>query len=249
MISGTPVGRKTISTFQPLAASDREECDRYYLEVHSRFARRFLREMRHVLSYHIARADAGYDLNGSWHARPRGFRYVTLRFRSGTALVLSSELRRAIDEDHRVFLRELRGFVVEEEVLVERLAAQTSLAKYVFEYDRTDSEPVEAGTARLADQTSRLRALAEDAFGLRLLLVDHVASESRSEPIDEPGQRPTGELLPHSTRHAFLEAYFDHREWAEEWFVRPEVRRAVLGDGWGRVQGARVHEECGLDRR
>lgn len=247
--ASTQKNRKTISTFQPLAASDRAECDRYYQDVHTRFARHFLWEMDHVVSYHIGRADAGYDLNGDWLARPRGFRYVTIRCRPGTALVMGPELRATITEDHRVFLRELRGFAVEEEVLIDRLTAQTTTVKYLFEYDRTESEHAEAAAARLAEQTSRLAALADEAFGLRLLLVDHVVSESISESVDEPGQRSTGELLPSSLRHAFVELYFDQREWADKWFARRDVRSALTGAGWGLVQGARVHEECGLDRR
>jgi hypothetical protein len=69
------------------------------------------------------------------------------------------------------------------------------------------------------------------------------------DALDEPGQAPTGEVLPSSARQAFVEVYFDHRDWAEEWFARPEVRTALLGSGWARVHGVRLQEECGLDRR
>ena len=242
-------GGKTISQFLPLGASDPEECDRYYREVHTRYARGFLREMEHVRSYHIGRAEAAYDLNGAWHSRPQVFRYVTLRFTPGHGLAMPPGLRRTIAEDHRVFLRELRGFVIEEEVVIDRLRGQTSLAKYVFEFDRSPGEVAEVGAARLAEQVGRLAALAGEAFGLRQLLVDNVVAEMFSEAIDEPGQRPTSERLPQTLRQGFVELYFDQREWAEDWFARSDVRAALQGEGWGRVHGVRVHEECGLDRR
>jgi hypothetical protein len=240
---------KTISQFQPLSTSTREECDRYYREVHTRFARGFLREMPHVRSYHIGLAESSYDVAGGWAAPPQTFRYVVLRFDPGTGLTLSTGLRERIAQDHRVFLRELRGFSVDEEVLVDRLSGQTALVKYQFEYDRRDGEAAEAGAARLRGQLDRLVALSEEASGLRLLLADHVRCETGSEPIDEPGQRGTGERVPATSRQAFLELYFDQPQWAEEWFRRDDVRSALLGEGWARAHGVRVDEECGLDRR
>lgn len=240
---------KSISQFLPLAASTREECDRHYRQVHTRYARSFLREMDHVRSYHVGLAEAAYDLNCRWCAKPETFRYVTLRFDPGTTLQMGPELREAITQDHRMFLRELRGFAVEEEVLVDRLYGQTSLVKYLFEYDRPPDEEVGVGAARLAEQLRELVPLTGEAFGLRLLLADHVVSEGLSAAVDEPGQRPTGVQLDQSSRQAFLELYFDQQQWAEEWFVRPDVRRALLGGGWGAARGARIREECGLDRR
>jgi len=240
---------KTISQFMPLAASTRAECDRYYREVHTRFARRFLREMPHVRSYHIGLAESGYDIAGGWAAPPPTFRYVVLRFDHGTGLAPGAALRERIAQDHRVFLRELRGFAVEEEVLVDRLNGQTSLVKYQFEYDRPPGEPADIGAQRLRGQLARVTELADDPLGLRLLLADRVLFETASEPIDEPGQRSTGERVVDTERQGFLELYFDQPEWAEEWFSREDVRSALLGEGWQLVRGVKIVEECGLDRR
>jgi hypothetical protein len=240
---------KTISQFWPLAASDRETADRYYRAVHSRFARSTLRGMDHVVSYHTARAEAAYDLNAGWDAPPETFRYVTLRLAPGRALDFAPEVRDQITEDHRLFLRDLRGFSVTEDVLLDRTAGQSCLVKYVFEYDRGPQEAPADGASRLAGQLAQLTALAGGAFGIRRLAVDHVQAESYAAPIDEPGQAPTGEKLEATPRQAFLEVYFDHRDWAEEWFVQDPVRAALLGVGWARVHGVRVAEECGLDRR
>lgn len=240
---------KTMSEFQPLAASTRAEADRYYREVHSRFARGFLRAMESVRSYHTGLAVAPYDVAGGWAAPPRAFRYVVLRYDPGTGLPWTPELRERITQDHRVFLRELRGFAVDEEVLVDRLRGQTALVKYQFAYDRATGEPVELAATRWRSQLDRLVELSGDVFGLRLLLADRVLHETRSDPVDEPGQRSTGERLPDTLRHGFLELYFDQAEWAGEWFARDDVRAALLGEGWGRACGVRVVEECGLDRR
>jgi hypothetical protein len=240
---------KTISQFLPLAAATREECDRYYREVHTRFARSFLRRMAHVRSYHIGLAVSAYDVAGGWRAPPRTFRYVTLRLAPGTTLAMPAELRERITQDHRLFLRELRGFAVREEIVVDQLRGQTSLVKYQFEYDREPGETVEVGQRRLREQLDRLTVLADDAFGLRRLVADHVRHETRSDPIDEPGQRGTGERLPSTNRQGFVELWFDQAEWAEEWLGRDDVRVALLGEGWALAHGVRVEEECGFDRR
>jgi hypothetical protein len=244
-----PVLAKTISQFWPLAASDPETVDRYYRTVHSRFARRTLRGMEHVVSYHTARAEAAYDLNAGWDAPPETFRYVTLRLLPGRSLEFTPEVRSQVSEDHRVFLRGLRGFAVTEEVLLDRTTGQTSLVKYVVEYDRPPRENATDGADRLAGQLEELTNLAMDAFGMRRLVANHVRTESYAAPIDEPGQAPTGEVLASTQRQSFVEIFFDHRDWAEEWFGRDAVRSALLGSGWARVHGVRVTEECGLDRR
>ncbi|WP_326791626.1 hypothetical protein OHA79_03030 [Streptomyces sp. NBC_00841] len=55
---------KTVSQFLPLSTVTADEADQYYLQVHTRFARHFLREMEQVVSYHINRAVAEYELVG-----------------------------------------------------------------------------------------------------------------------------------------------------------------------------------------
>ena len=248
-VGSRDAGAKSVTQFWPLAAADLETCDRYYREVHARFARRTLRAMSHVRSYHTARAVAAYDLNAGWAAPPETFRYVTLRFDPGRTLGFEPAVREQVSQDHRRFLRGLRPFAVEEEVLLDRLTGQTSLVKYVFEYDRPREERRSVAADRLAAQLGELTLLAGEAFGLRLLLADHVVAEGEVAPLDEPGQAPTGRSLAHTGRQAFLELHFDQREWAEEWFAAGEVRAALAGSGWARVHGVRVEEECGLDRR
>jgi len=240
---------KTISIFQPLDASTPHEVDRHYRQVHTRFARNFLREMPQVMSYHISRAEAEFDLNGRWNQRPRAFRFIVMRFQPGRSLEAPDALRRAIVQDHRTFLRELRAFHVLEETVVDRLAGQTALQKYVFEFERPAEVSAEQAAAHIVQALGVLREQAGAAFGLRQVLVNHVLSEGEVAAVDEPDQRPTGQLLPSTTRQAFLECYFDQQEWAEDWFARPEVRAIVTDPFWALARGSRVDEQCGLDRR
>lgn len=248
-MTGRGIAEKSISQFWPLAASDPQTVNRYYRAVHARFARRTLRGMDHVMSYHTGLAEAAYDLNARWAAPPETFRYVTLRFRGGHSLAFSPDVRNQVTQDHRRFLRDLRSFDVAEDVRLDRLGGQTALVKYVFEYDRPPEVQDAEAVARMESLLCSVTALAQDAFGIRRVVANHVRSEAVAAALDEPGQAPTGELLPSTTRQAFLEIYFDHRDWAEDWFAIPDVRSALLGGGWSRVHGVRVDEECGLDRR
>lgn len=239
---------KAISHFLPVSTVPVEECDRHYREVHTRFARHFMRDMDDVASYHINRAAAEYDLVGDWRQRPRAFRFIVIRTRSG-ALRMPPELAPVLAEDHRNFLRELRNFPVEEQTVVDELRGQTALVKYLFEFDRRPgTDPAEA--RRTLDGTvSALADQAGHALGLRLLLADHVQGEREAAPIDEPGQRALPTLLPATQKQAFLEFWFDQQEWAEEWFRRPAVRTVLQDPAWALARGYRVDEECGIDRR
>jgi hypothetical protein len=243
------VTAKSIAQFHPLAGQSREAADRHYLEVHSPFARRTLRDMPHVLSYHINRADAQFDLNGTWAQQPGAFRFIVLRFAEGRSLEFPPDVRARVAEDHRNFLRELRGFGVDEAVIVDRLSGQTSLVKYLVEYERAPGEPADPFAALFGQLGEQLRELTGDVFGLRRIAVNRVRAEAAAEPIDEPGQRPTDRRLPSTTKHGFVELYFDHREWAEEWFGRPDVRTALFDPRWAIARAYRVTEECGFDRR
>ncbi|MFD7407818.1 hypothetical protein ACFV7R_35335 [Streptomyces sp. NPDC059866] len=240
---------KTVSHFLPLSTVTADEADRHYLAVHTRFARHFLREMDQVVSYHIARAVAEYDLAGGWEQRPRAFRFIVMRFLPGRGLELPDRLRELVVEDHRNFLRDLRPFRVREEVVLDRMSGQTALEKYVFELDRPDGADPGSAAEHLREQMAVLEGEASAAFGIRQILVDHVEAEGVTAPVDEPGQRLLPETLSETSRQAFVELYFDQREWAEDWFARPGVRAVLQDPYWKPVRGYRVEERCGLDRR
>lgn len=155
---------KTFATFAPLAALPVEESDRHYRLVHTPFARRFLREMDQVVSYHTARATAELDLGGGWQQRPRAFRYIAMRFLPGRTLELSDELHERLVQDHRSCLRDLRSFRVREQVLHDRLSGQVGLSKHVIELGRRPGTSPEEGTHHLAEQLTVLAEQAADAL-------------------------------------------------------------------------------------
>lgn len=82
---------KTVSSFAPLASLGLDECERHYSTVHTRWARHLLRDRPHLLSYHIDRALAAYDVRGGFGQRPDAWRWVVLRLAPGRRLGLSPE--------------------------------------------------------------------------------------------------------------------------------------------------------------
>lgn len=240
---------KTFSTFAPLAAQPVEASDRHYREVHAPFARRFLREMDQVVSYHTARATAELDLGGGWRQRPRAFRYITMRFLAGRSLELPEDLHERIVQDHRSCLRDLRSFRVHEQVLLDRLTGQTGVSKHVVELERRPDVGRDEADAYLDKQLQVLADEAHGAYGVRQLLVNRVETEAETAAVDEPGQRPLRRPLASTTAQAFVELYADHADWGEEWLARPAVRAVVQDSWWGHARCYRVAEECGVDRR
>jgi hypothetical protein len=249
-----------MSSFNPVVSLGLDECERHYSTVHTRWARHLLRDRPHVVSYHIDRASAAYDVRGGFGQRPDSWRWVILRLAPGQRLGLSGAEQDQVVEDHRNCLRDLRSFAVDERVVVDELRGQTALVKYLFDVERTGDGPAgSAGgdrTRSVTDDRLRLSALADSLaehagsgdHGLRLLLADTVTREQATEPVDEPGQRPVGRVLEDSTKIGFLELYFDQQEWAEDFFGQPAVR-ALLRPGFARVRGYRVEEACGFDHR
>jgi hypothetical protein len=206
---------KVIGRFDPTPSRTAEECERHYTRVHVRMAQDLLRPMPTLLSYYTNRAVAQADVNGEWNKRPRAWRFVVLRFTPGETLAFTPEQTETVAQDHVNCLYRLRSCEVEETVLLDRLAGQLTLSKFVIEADRRPS--VEPGDAWGVFTALAERALAamHDAFGARRLILNRVLNEVECEPVDVEGQRPIG-LLEDTTRLGYIEAYFDHRRWGEE---------------------------------
>lgn len=240
---------KSIARFEPVSSRSLAECERHYTEVHAPYARRLLRGVDDVATYHTARAVAQYDITGGWRQQPAAWRFVVLRFRAGRGLRLQPDAREVIAQDHRNFLRDLRTCAVEERVLVDRRSGQTHHEHYLIELDRRpDAEP-DAAVQRVEQMTQGLLSEQPAAYGLRLVVLNTVQAELAAGPIDEPGQRSLGQPLPQTCKVAYLGFAFDHREWAEEWFASPAVRR-IIQDPWFAVaRGYRLEVESALDKR
>ena len=239
---------KSIARFDPVSTHPVEESERHYVEVHARWARQRLRQLPAVLSYHTNLVMRQYDMRGDWRQRPTAWRFVVLRF-EGERLGFTPVDSALVARDHLNCLRDLRSCVVDERVLLDQRRGQTTFEKYLFEYDRSpDVTPGEADMA-LDVLVDCVVPAARDAFGLRLLVLNRVLAESEALPSREPGQVPTERLLPETTKHAYLEWYFDHQEWGDDFFAAHNVRRALQDAPFAIANGYHVHEACGLDRR
>jgi hypothetical protein len=202
-----------------------------------------------VVTYHTNRVTAERDITGGWSQRPRAWRFVILRFAPGAILNFAPEVAELVTQDHRNFLRELRSFRVDADILIDNLSGQTALAKYVLELDRYPETTAPDAERDLVLLVDRLKAEAAEAFGLRLVEVNRVLSEGETEPIDEPGQRPLGRPLAETTKQAYLEIYFDQQEWAEDWFARPVVHALLADPCFAMSRVYRVEEQCQVDKR
>lgn len=236
---------KTVSFFDPLASLGPAACERHYTRAHTPWARRMLRDRPEVVTYHTARATARYDLGGRFRQRPSRWRYVFIRLRPGATLAFEPELRATIDEDHRHFLQDYRGFAGTEELLVDRRSGQPSFVAYVFEFDRHPDRPA----PDLAARAGAVLAAAPAWTGLRAAYLDRVATEAAVGPIDVPGQRPLGRPRESTAKLGFLELYFDQREWAERWLADGPARALFTDPSFAAVVGHRVRLSTGVDKR
>lgn len=240
---------KVFSRFDPTPQRRRCECERHYCSVHLPFAQDQLRSMAGLVSYHVNRATAQADVAGGFAQRPHAWRFVILRFAHGHTLAFDAHQRATVAADHVNCLYRLRSCPVRETVALDRRTGQPTLAKFVIEIDAVPGaapDHAQAGSRLMAE---RVGAAMEGAFGARLLLVNTVVAEGRTEPVAVEGQRPTGELGP-TDKLAYLECYFDHRRWGREALgpltAAGGLARAELGAAAAVYE---VQEECALDLR
>jgi hypothetical protein len=244
---------KRMSRFQPTQRRSFDEAESHYLG--------FAREMfRHhapaVLRYATARATARLDINGRFDQHPDVWRFIVLKYDDGAGpgrqageAWLPSWAERTIVRDHTNFLREVRPFLVDETVIVDRRSNQTSLHKYVVEFERDLDAPddeVDATRQQLRDLMSEL---ASDRFGLRTYVENRVAAEAAMVAVSEPGQAYAGGTKPATTMTHLDEWYFDHPAWGDELFAEPALTAALRDTpGYARIACHRVDELVGVDR-
>ena len=240
---------KSISSFQPVAKHSRAKSERHYVQVHVPFARQLLLARPQVISYHTNRARHEYDLSGNWRKEPAAWRFVVLRFEEGTGLDFTEDERQVVSDDHKNCLKGMRGFSVTESVLHHSLTGQTSLAKYLFEFDRHPTTAAEEARERAHNLAHSFVDATSETFGLRRVALNLVRREAATEPMEEEGQRITDRVLPETDKVAYLEVYFDHEEWGDPIFARDDIRLLLQDPFFAKVSGYKVDERCGLDRR
>ena len=250
---------KRVSRFLPSERCTRAEADHHYEWVHHRFAMRMFRDHApSVRLYATNHAVAQFDLAGTFLARPRAWRFVILDVDDppaddslGGKEWLPSWAERSIVDDHTNFLREVRPFEVEPSLLVDRLTKQTTLAKYLVEIEAagTGDDAVAAANASYERISDVVRSEGSNAFALRLAVRNRALREAEMVAVTEPGQAYAGRYLPSTTMCGIDELYFDHRDWAAEFFRSPPVREALTLDPAVRVGVYAVEELVGVDRR
>lgn len=246
---------KSITRFEPSALYPVEECERHYIEVHTRFVRHLFRQLETALTYHTNRVLRQYDLCGRWYQRPMAWRFVVTRLQGdllSRGAALPESVRALYGQDHTNFLRDLRSFPVEEDTLFDRIEGQTAFAKYLFEFDRPPERPSAEAYGHLRQFVETLFERAGEAFGLRRVVLNRVLKEAESAPIREPGQAFTPDrYLPDTTKLAFLEVYFDQEERGDEFFAdnRPQVEALVRAPAFPLANLYHVEERCGVDKR
>ncbi|WP_114423141.1 hypothetical protein [Nocardioides houyundeii] len=242
---------KRILAFQPSSLVPLEQCERHYLRVHSPWAVREIRRMDDIVSYHTNLMLGQWDLLGGFHQAPDQWRFATMRSRPGGHAGFPPPMLGFLSQDHESFLSHLRGFAVEESVWLDRRSGQLTSEKYVIVLDRPDGLGQAAAHEAAEVVQDRLRELLEDAYGARLMVVNRVLAESQYDEGREPGQRITSRSASDSSRVSYLEIYFDHQEWGEEFFARADVQDSVrsspFAPGW--VAGYHVLERAGHDKR
>jgi hypothetical protein len=238
---------KSISRFEPTPSRTQEECERHYTQVHVPMAQNLLRPMAGLRSYHIDRALAQADVSGGWAQRPRAWRFVVLRFDPGESLSFSPDQNEMVAQDHVNCLYRLRHCDVEEDMLLDRLDGQLSLAKFMIEADRSPTADAAAAWDAFTELAGRVRATMSNALGARRLILNRVLTELQCEPVDVEGQRPVG-LLNDTTRVGYIEAYFDHRRWGEEALAALSADGALRDPALLGVNLLRVEELAALDR-
>lgn len=237
---------KVIGRFDPTPSRTEEECERHYTQVHVHMAQDLLRPMPSLLSYYTNRALAQADVNGNWNQRPLAWRFVVLRFAAGQTLAFTPEQNEMVAHDHVNCLYRLRSCEVEETVLLDRLAGQLTLSKFIIEADRHPSVQAEDAWRIFTALAERTLMAMQDTFGARRLIVNRVLNEVECEPLDVERQRPIG-LLEDTTRLGYTEAYFDHRRWGEEALGALAAGGALFDPALVDVNLLRVEECAALD--
>jgi hypothetical protein len=246
----------TLARFDPLATRLPELSESHYREVHVRLAAELLGSVPTIRQYSTYLVRRQYDATGHWNKHPTAWRFASQMIEAApvvpddsAATAFPEEVRRRLAQDHRNCLRHLRRFDVEDEILMDACSGQLSTQRYFFEFERTADQSAETARAEFDGICAAIASLASGAAGLRRLVRRGVMSEAETGPLDDDGQILTGRMLPATTMVGYLEIVFDSHYSAEQFFVRDDVRVAVLSEHFAGIEGYEVEEVVGFDKR
>ena len=246
--------KKFVQLF-PFDPVDLVAADQHYLDVHFSFAATAFRDVPAVWAYHTNRVTGQLDLRGGFDEQPDAWRFVITQWDDGgddghAVGWLDARVRELFFADRRGHIASVQSWEVDEDVVVDRRTGQLTSVKHVLRYPRAQFGPADAFAERYAAiHLPALRALAESAEGLRLLLTNAVARQAESRERADGLSEYTGGYLAEPSMLCFEEIWFDSAL-AADWFFRSEPVLQLLRDGpFGKVPAYRVEERCGIDRR
>ena len=133
-------------------------------------------------------------------------------------------------------LQDIDAWEVDEEVVVDRRSGQTGLVKYLLLH------PPGAPAPSLREAFAR-------AYGARLYVTNRVLREAATSDEYGPAAAYAGGYRAAPKVGTVDELWFDNAAWAEEFFADPAVLAPLRDGAGGRVEGYRVTEAIGVDKR
>jgi hypothetical protein len=245
--------RKKFVELRPYDPDDLAAADQHYLDIHFQFAAATFQDIQAVRAYHTNRAVGQLDLTGGFGARPDAWRFVITQWEDAGddhhVGWLPPRVRDLFFADRPGHIAGVESWEVAEEVVVDRRSGQLTSVKYLLTYPRTAASPDEADDRLATSDVAALAALATDAPGFRLLIINPVLRQAETRVRPDGISEYTGGYLARASMRRFDELWFDSELAADRFFRRPDVL-ALLRDGrCGKVAGYRVEELCGIDRR
>ena len=197
---------KSIAFLDHLPGKSEEACDRHYVQHHVPFVVNMMRETGIDASYYTAKAVARRHIDGHWTPAVREWRSASIRVSiPAEGGALEEGVRRAIEDDHRRFLCNLRSYLCSESVV--RGRATEARAKFILE---VASRPGSFAASRqptdeFLDAVTRRVEQSDD---IALTLVNRVRRQEVAQELDLPGQGfSPGVFTDEPDAAAFVEIY------------------------------------------
>jgi hypothetical protein len=243
---------KTVGFFNHLPHISEGEADRHYLGAHVPFIAGMMHATGIAHSYYTAKVVAQQDINGTWLQRPDDWRSVAIRVvvpEDGGAM--DERIRSAIEQDHRLFLCNLRNYVCAERTIVDDLAGRPSTTKFLIDIAAVPGQFSEARTQADAF-VDAVAAELDPGSGIALATANQVRRQEDAAAIDLPGQGFTpGRFLDEPSSALVLELYFVTGRAGEQFIERLEPLLADVrhAPGVHRVRCLRLAEQCQIGTR
>jgi hypothetical protein len=222
---------KSIAFLDHRPDKSEEVCDRHYLRHHVPLVVNMMRGTGIGTSYYTAKAVARRQTSGDWTPAVREWRSASIRVSiPAEGWALDESTRRAIENDHRRFLCNLRSYLCSESVV--RGRASKARAKVILEVANRPGcfAASRQPTAGFLDAVSHAAEASDD---ISLVLVNRVRRQEIAEELDFPGQSFTpGVFTDEPDATAFVEIYAPTEALGRAFIEGlSDLMTALVGDG------------------